>query len=92
MISFLVNKEGALLRRWTFQLAVLVAGISLAQPVQAQDRPVHAEDFKATDKTISLDVTDAYLEDVLKLLSKQAGINFVASEDARNKRITVKTK
>lgn len=38
---------------------------------------------------ISMDVTEAYLEDVLKLLSKQSGMNFVASESIRDKRITL---
>ncbi len=38
--------------------------------------------------TISLDVTEAYLEDVLKLLSKQSGLNFVASEDVKDKKVT----
>lgn len=39
--------------------------------------------------TISMDVTEAYLEDVLKLLSKQSGMNFVASEAVRSKQITL---
>ncbi|MBI3322823.1 MAG: type II secretion system protein GspD [Candidatus Omnitrophica bacterium] len=39
--------------------------------------------------SISMDVTEAYLEDVLKVLSKQAGMNFVASEDVREKRVTL---
>ena len=39
--------------------------------------------------TISMDVTEAYLEDVLKLLSRQAGMNFVASEAVREKKITL---
>jgi len=39
--------------------------------------------------TISMDVTEAYLEDVLKLLSRQAGMNFVASEAVREKKVTL---
>ena len=39
--------------------------------------------------TISMDVSEAYLEDVLKLLSRQAGMNFVASEAVREKKITL---
>ncbi len=39
--------------------------------------------------TISMDVTEAYLEDVLKLLSKQSGMNFVASEAVRDKKVTL---
>ena len=41
-----------------------------------------------SEGTVSLDVTEAYLEDVLKLLSKQSGLNFVASEETRDKKVT----
>lgn len=39
--------------------------------------------------TISMDLVDATLEDVLKLLSQQAGLNFVAAQAVRDKRVTV---
>lgn len=39
--------------------------------------------------TISMDVTEAYLEDVLKVLSKQSGTNFVASEAVSEKKVTL---
>ncbi len=39
--------------------------------------------------TISMDLVDASLEDVLKLLSQQAGLNFVAAQAVRDKHITV---
>ena len=42
-----------------------------------------------TNPTISIDVTEAYLDDVLKLLSKQSGLSFVPSEDAANKKVTL---
>ncbi|MBI1953789.1 MAG: type II secretion system protein GspD [Candidatus Omnitrophica bacterium] len=38
---------------------------------------------------ISMDVTEANLEDVLKLLSQQAGLNFVASEEVKEKKVTL---
>ncbi|MBI1991917.1 MAG: hypothetical protein HYS71_01585, partial [Candidatus Omnitrophica bacterium] len=38
---------------------------------------------------ISMDVTAANLEDVLKLLSQQAGLNFVASEEVKEKKVTL---
>ncbi len=52
--------------------------------------PTHAQ-LQHQDKapTISMDVTEAYLEDVLKLLSKQSGMNFVASEAVREKLVTL---
>lgn len=39
--------------------------------------------------TISMDLVDASLEDVLKLLSQQAGLNFVAAQAVRDKHLTV---
>ncbi|MBI3323523.1 MAG: type II secretion system protein GspD [Candidatus Omnitrophica bacterium] len=61
-------------------LAVLAGAAGAARgQVQAQDQPA----------TISMDVTGAYLEDVLKVLSRQAGMNFVASEDVRDKKVTL---
>lgn len=39
--------------------------------------------------TISMDLVDAGLDDVLKLLSQQAGLNFVAAQAVRDKRVTV---
>jgi len=47
-----------------------------------------AELPKEKTSTITMDVTEAYLEDVLKLFSKQSGINFVASEEVRDKTVT----
>lgn len=44
---------------------------------------------KAGGEGISMDLVDASLEDVLKLLSQQAGLNFVASQAVRDKRVTV---
>lgn len=38
---------------------------------------------------ISMDVTEAYLEDVLKVLSKQSGMNFVASDAVADKKVTL---
>ena len=39
--------------------------------------------------TISMDLADAGLDDVLKLLSQQAGLNFIAANAVRDKRVTV---
>ena len=46
-------------------------------------------DVKGTPGTVSIDVTDAYIEDVLKLLSQQAKISFVPSEDVIGKKLTL---
>lgn len=51
--------------------------------------PVHGQTPKEQPSGVSLDVTEAYLEDVLKLISKQSGLNFVTSEEAREKKVTM---
>ena len=48
-----------------------------------------AEPQSGKPSTISMDVTEAYLEDILKVLSKQSGMNFVASEAVANKKVTL---
>lgn len=60
----------------------IVAGTAAAARGQLQ-----AQDQQSA--TISMDVTEAYLEDVLKVLSRQARMNFVASEEVRDKKVTL---
>ncbi len=82
-----LNKEGpALIRR--FLLIVIILGLL---PGRIAGPPAFAATAQAQEKSpmISMDVTGAYLEDVLKLLSRQAGMNFVASEAVREKKITL---
>ena len=62
---------------------LVILGLLFVSPAHAQTQS------KDTSPTISMDVTEAYLEDVLKLLSKQAGMNFAASEAARDKKVTL---
>lgn len=47
-----------------------------------------AEDFEE-NKRISMSFDGALLKDVLKILSQQSGLNFVASQDVENKKLTV---
>jgi len=65
-------------------------GLLLGVPVRLPAAEVTAAQ-PSTEKsaTISMDVTQAYLEDVLKLLSKQAGMNFAASEAVKEKKVTL---
>jgi len=44
---------------------------------------------KEEEKTISLDFTNARLNDVLKALSQQSGLNFIASTDIASKKINL---
>ena len=43
----------------------------------------------ALQRKVSLDFQDANLKDVLKLFSQQAGINFIASEQVKDRKITL---
>jgi type IV pilus assembly protein PilQ len=42
-----------------------------------------------SDKTISMDLQDANLKDVLKIFSIQSGLNFIASEAVKDRKITL---
>ncbi|MBI3318345.1 MAG: hypothetical protein HYZ90_04245 [Candidatus Omnitrophica bacterium] len=64
--------------------------IWLIATVSLLGTPAHADSpQKERSQPITLDVTEAYLEDVLKILSKQSGLNFVASEEAQSKKVTL---
>lgn len=51
--------------------------------------PVNDGYFPETDATITLDLQDADLKDILKILSIQSGLNFVASEAVQERKITL---
>ncbi len=84
------NKEDfSLSRRFLYCIAAAFI-LLLAKPCQPAAEGAAAQpQVQEKSSTISMDVTEAYLEDVLKLLSKQAGMNFVASEKVREKKITL---
>ena len=67
----------------------IIIGLLLVKPARLSAETAPAVQEKASSATISMDVTEAYLEDVLKLLSRQAGMNFVASEAVREKKVTL---
>ena len=56
-----------------------------AQPNGEDNRFIYPE----YSKKISMDFKDAALTDVLKIFSKQSGMNFIAAQDAGNKKITL---
>ena len=70
-----------------FLSIAIILGCLLARPIEIPAE-VPAQ-TREKSPTISMDVTEAYLEDVLKLLSRQAGMNFVASEAIREKKVTL---
>lgn len=83
------NKEGFSLVIRRSVCTALILGILLAGASQPSAEVVIAAKTQEKAQTISMDVTEAYLEDVLRLLSRQAGINFVASEAVREKKVTL---
>ena len=68
--------------RWVVWLWLL-AWLVWVPPVKGQ------VPSQGKETLISIDVTEAYLEDVLKLISKQSGLSFVTSEEARDKKVTM---
>jgi type II secretory pathway component GspD/PulD (secretin) len=57
-------------------------------PLRAQGAP-GMEGQKSPDLKVSMEFQEAALKDVLRILSKQSGINFVASEDIADKKVTL---
>ena len=90
-------------RAVTHRLVVFILGVFLSvPPALGAQGPEGEQDTRAVASrgmaprlsqpsigTISMDVVDANLEDVLKLLSQQAKMNFIAAQAVRDKRVTV---
>ncbi len=72
-------RKSLFLAGWIGAAAGAVAGLMPLQGALAQEE----------EPTISIDVTEAYLEDVLKLFSKQSGVNLVGSEETQGKKVTL---
>lgn len=71
---------------------VVLALLGFSLPVLGeQERTTNKETLSGgkASATISIDVTDAYIEDVLKLLSQQTGLSFVPSEEILGKKLTL---
>ena len=51
--------------------------------------PTQDQEKRAAPIFISVDFQDAQLKDVLKILSQQSGLNFIATEQVKGKRITL---
>jgi len=63
----------------SFLFILLIANFALAPNLYALDEP----------PKISMDLQDAPLKDVIKILSMQSNLNFVASEGVQNRRLTL---
>jgi len=68
------------------KLFVLIAFFSLFLPhLKAEEYPPQLD----TEATISMDLQEASLKDVLKIFSVQSGLNFIASEAIKDKKLTL---
>ncbi len=89
------NKKRGLMKDKTknsvHKKAILVLVIlSLSFTLSAMATPPIGESEKPTPSTlISIDFQDAQLKDVLKILSQQSGLNFIATEQVKGKRVTL---
>ncbi|MFA5362345.1 MAG: secretin N-terminal domain-containing protein [Candidatus Omnitrophota bacterium] len=64
--------------------AVLALCVFSCSPLKGQEI-----DFPNPDVTISMDLQDAGLKDVLKIFSIQSGLNFISSEGVQERKITL---
>ena len=78
--------------QWKLIMGIIGAFLFLLQAlnlpaaeISEQNRFIHPE----YSKTISMDFKEAALSDVLKIFSQQSGMNFIASTDLANKKVTL---
>jgi type IV pilus assembly protein PilQ len=64
-------------------------GSSVGNPDMSLRGSMPLDDVISPDQTISMDLQDANLRDVLKIFSIQSGLNFMASEAVENKKVTL---
>jgi type IV pilus assembly protein PilQ len=65
-------------------VGVLAMCVFFCRPLSGQEI-----DFPNPDVTISMDLQDANLKDVLKIFSIQSGLNFISSEGVQDRKITL---
>lgn len=72
-------------------IALFIAGLSISFSQVPKDENRKYGEYILSDvtKTISLDLEDARLINVLKMLSQQTGINFVSTEAVRERKLTL---
>ena len=68
----------------TLFIALCPLGLSFSQ-----DNPLGDYILSGSNKTISLDLKDANLVDVLKALSQQTGVNFISNEAVKKRTLTL---
>jgi type II secretory pathway component GspD/PulD (secretin) len=84
---FLKNrKEGKMKRNFRLAVLVFIFSLGLSIPKLNADSKLP---FFDQEPEISMDFKDASLKDILKLLSIQSGMNFIASQDIEDRKITL---
>jgi type IV pilus assembly protein PilQ len=76
-----------------FLLALILFSFTVSAEGQKEitlaQAPLPAEAASSGPPAISMDFQDANLKDILKLFSQQAGLNFIASEKIKDRRLTL---
>jgi type IV pilus assembly protein PilQ len=76
-------------RRFLIALSVTsLLGLIISMPLGAKPY-AETEELAGRSPTISMDFQDADLKNVLKMFSQQSGLNFVASEEVKDKKVTL---
>lgn len=77
--------------RWINKIALLglVLTMSISSHAAEMDKVDRHFVYPSYSKRVSMDFKDAALVDVLKVFSKQSGMNFIASQDVNKKRVTL---
>ncbi len=73
-------------KNFSFCVIIFLALFSLSPPKLDADSTLSFSDM---EPEISMDFQDANLKDVLKVLSIQAGLNFIASEGVQDRKVTL---
>lgn len=70
-------------------LSFCLWNVAVAQLPQEPIQPMQELPFSDSSVSISMDLQDASLKDVLKIFSIQSGLNFIASEAVQDRKITL---
>jgi len=77
-------------RRWRWVILLLLLGLSV--PAIAQPHNTMPPENFASGQTITLALKGADILDVLRLLSEQSGLNFVAGQNVSGRKVTIYVK
>ena len=75
--------------RSNFKTAIFIILFFFALLIPRLKAETNLLDLIDSDKTISMDLQEADLKDVLKIFSVQSGLNFIASESVKGRKVTL---